>query len=226
MGPAISVIVPAYNEAAVIAATLARAQEVLAPHELLVVDAGDDGTAAIACRFARVLRSQAPRGAALNQAAARASGDVLLFLHADTLLPDGAAAAMAAALADPGVVAGAFELRLDDPGPAARLVALGVNLRSRLLTSFYGDQAMFVRRATFLDVGGFRDWSVMEDLEILGRLRRRGKLVVVGPAVTTSARRHRQQGWLRTITQIWLISLLFRLGVPAGRLARLYRPRR
>ncbi|HET7037438.1 MAG TPA: TIGR04283 family arsenosugar biosynthesis glycosyltransferase [Thermomicrobiaceae bacterium] len=226
MGPAISVIVPAYNEAAVIAATLARVQQVLSPHELMVVDAGGDATAEIAGRYARVLRSSATRGAALNQAAKQATGEVLLFLHADTLLPGDAAAAIAAVLADPGVVAGAFQLRLDDPSRAARLVAAGVNLRSRLLKSFYGDQAMFVRRAAFLRAGGFRDWSVMEDLEILGRLRRQGKLVIVAAAVTTSARRHRQQGWLRTVALIWVISLLFRLGIPAERLARLYRPRR
>ncbi|HEX5501404.1 MAG TPA: TIGR04283 family arsenosugar biosynthesis glycosyltransferase [Thermomicrobiales bacterium] len=223
----LSVIVPTYNEEAVVAATLARARAALDPYELLVVDgASADRTAEIAAGYGRVLTLRLTRGASLNRAATLATGDVLLFLHADTLAPPGAAAMIAAALRDPRVVGGAFRLRLDDPGRLARLVSGSVNLRSRLLNTFFGDQALFVRREVFLDAGGYRDWSVMEDLEILSRLRRRGRLALLDATVVSSARRHRRNGWARTIATIWAMSLLTRLGVPGQALARLYRPER
>jgi uncharacterized protein len=223
----VSVIVPALNEERVIAATLAHTRDTLAPHELLVADTGStDATARIAAGYARVLALPGARGASLNTAASIATGDVLLFLHADTLLPAATAAGIERALRDPGVIGGAFRLCLDDRRMVARLVSLSVNLRSAMLHTFFGDQALFVRRDIFARAGGYRAWSVMEDLEILARLRRFGRLTLVDAAVVTSARRHRRNGWIRTITTIWLISLLFRLGVPGQTLIRLYKPQR
>jgi rSAM/selenodomain-associated transferase 2 len=223
----ISVIVPTYNEESVIAATLAHASAVLSPHELFIVDGqSTDGTVAAARGYGRVLTASRSRGANLNDAASLATGDVLLFLHADTHLPVGAARAIERALYDPRVVGGAFRLRFDDPGWKARAVALSVNVRSTLLNTFFGDQAMFVRREVFARCGGYRNWSVMEDLEILPRLRRHGRLALLRPAAITSARRHRNSGWLRTIATIWAISLLFRLGMPGEVLIRWYRPAR
>ncbi len=223
----ISLIVPAYNEERVIAASLAQARAVLAPHEVLIVDAqSTDGTVAAASPYGRVLTGRLNRGAGLNQAAAQASGEVLLFLHADTALPAGAATAIEQALRDPRVVGGAFRLRFDDSGWKARTVARSVNLRSVLLNSFFGDQALFVRPEVFARCGGYRDWSVMEDLEILSRLRRHGRLVLLALEVTTSARRHRTNGWLKTITTIWALTLLARVGVPGQVLRRLYGPQR
>ncbi|MEO8076444.1 MAG: TIGR04283 family arsenosugar biosynthesis glycosyltransferase [Acidobacteriota bacterium] len=223
----LSVIVPAFNEEAVIADTLRRATAVLAPHELFVADGcSADRTATIAQPYANVLALDMTRGAALNHAAALATGDVLLFLHADTMLPLGAAAAIAGALQDPDVIAGAFRLRFDHPGRLARLVTYNVNLRSSLLNTFFGDQAMFVRREVFARAGGFKDWSVMEDLEILARLRRYGRLTLLDEAVVTSARRHQRTGWFKTIAVIWVMTLLFRLGVPGQAMVRWYKPRR
>ncbi len=223
----LSVIVPALNEEAVIADTLRRAVVALVPHELFVADGcSTDRTATIAQPYANVLALAMTRGAALNHAAALATGDVLLFLHADTMLPMGAAAAIAGALQDPYVIAGAFRLRFDHPGRLARLVAYNVNLRSSLLNTFFGDQAMFVRRDVFGRAGGFKDWSVMEDLEILARLRPYGRLTVLNEAVVTSPRRHQRTGWVRTIATIWIMTLLHRLGVPGQAMIHWYKPQR
>jgi rSAM/selenodomain-associated transferase 2 len=223
----LSIIVPAHNEESTIGQTLAHTRATVGPAELLVANVGSsDHTGEIASRYARVLPLQTTRGGALNYCAALASGDVLLFLHADTLLPPDAAALIEQALGDSSVVGGAFRLRLDDPSRLARLVSHGVNLRSALLGTFFGDQTLFVRRQVFADVGGYREWSVMEDLEILSRLRRQGRLALLKAEVVTSARRHRGSGWVKTLATVWAICLLFRLGVPSQAMLRLYQPRR
>lgn len=223
----LSVIVPTFNEAAVIAETLRGAVATLDPHELIVADAcSTDGTAEIARPYATVLSLSMTRGAALNQAASVATGDVLLFLHADTTLPASAAASIATVLAGHDVIGGAFRLRLDHPGALAALVARTVNVRSSLLNTFFGDQAMFVRRDVFARAGGFEDWSVMEDLEIIARLRRHGRLALLDDVVVTSARRHERKGWITTLATIWILTLLNRLGVPGHAMARWYKPAR
>ncbi len=223
----LSVIVPTFNEESVIADALQRAVATLAPHELIVADGSSaDRTAERARPYATVLTLPVTRGAALNHAASIAKGDVLLFLHADTMAPDGAGAAIAHAMERPDIVGGAFRLRLDHPGRLAALVTYNVNLRSSLLNSFFGDQAMFVRRDVFTRIGGFKDWSVMEDLEILARLRRHGRLVLLDQEVLTSVRRHQKNGWLRTLGTIWGMTLLTRLGVPGHAMRRWYLPQR
>lgn len=223
----LSVIVPTFNEEAVIAETLRRAVAVLTPHELIVADGcSADNTATLARPYANVLVLPVSRGAALNRAAAVATGDVLLFLHADTLLPLRATTAIEGALREADVIGGAFRLRLDHPGRLAALVSYNVNLRSSLLNTFFGDQALFVRREVFTRTGGFRDWSLMEDLEILARLRRHGRLALLDEAVITSARRHRKNGWWTTIGTIWILTLLSRLGVPSHAVIRWYKPER
>ena len=223
----LSVIVPTFNEESMIVETLRRAIATLAPHEVIVADAcSADGTAERARPYANVLALDMTRGAALNRAATIATGDVLLFLHADTMLPIGASAAIAGALMKEGVIGGAFRLRLDHPRRLAALVAYNVNLRSALLNTFFGDQALFVRREVFLDAGGFKNWSVMEDLEILTRLRRHGRLALLDSVVVTSARRHEKNGWWSTIGTIWIMTLLHRLGVSGHAMIRWYKPRR
>src|SRR5438128_6014915 len=223
----LTVIIPAHNEEATLGQTLEHTCAQVDPAELLVANVCSvDRTGEIAGRYAQVLTLECTRGTGLNQAAALATGDVLLFVHADTLLPPGAAAVIEEALADASVVGGAFRLRLDDPGWLARLVSRGVNVRSALLGTFFGDQGLFVRRDVFAQVGGYRDWSVMEDLEILSRLRRHGRLALLKADVVTSARRHRRGGWVKTLATVWAICLLFRLGVPSQAMLRLYQPQR
>ena len=223
----LSVIVPTFNEEAVIAETLRRVVVALAPYELIVADGcSADDTVERARPYATVLALPGTRGAALNRAAAIATGDVLLFLHADTILPMGAAAAIAGALQDAGVIGGAFRLRFDHPGRLAAILAYNVNIRSSLTNIFFGDQALFVRRDVFVRAGGFKDWSVMEDMEILARLRPHGRLALLDEEVVTSTRRHRRNGWVKTISIIWLMTLLHSLGVSGHAMIRWYKPQR
>ncbi|MEO8563764.1 MAG: TIGR04283 family arsenosugar biosynthesis glycosyltransferase [bacterium] len=219
----LSVIVPTFNEEAIIVATLQHSRATLSPHELIVADGSStDRTVERSRAYATVIACEASRGAGLNAAAAIATGDVLLFLHADTIVPSGAADAISDALADPAVVGGAFRLRFDHRGRLASFVARSVNVRSHLFNTFFGDQAMFVRRDVFARAGGFSDWSVMEDLEILRRLRRHGRLVLLDLSVITSARRHENRGWLRTLVTVWVLSFLHRIGISGRTLRRLY----
>jgi rSAM/selenodomain-associated transferase 2 len=223
----LSVIVPTFNEESVIAETLRRVVATLAPCELIVADGcSEDRTAECARPYATVLALRMTRGAALNRAATIATGDVLLFLHADTMLPSEAAAAIAGALQEADVIGGAFRLRFDHPGKMARLLSRHVNLRSSISNTFFGDQALFVRREVFERAGGFKEWSVMEDVEILARLRLHGRLALLDEEVVTSARRHRRSGWLRTICTIWMMTLLHSLGVSGHTMRKWYKPQR
>ncbi len=217
----ISVVIPTLDEAAAIGAAVAGARRALGACEVIVVDAGSrDGTAAAAAGAgATVVTALGSRADAMNLGASVASGDVLLFLHADTLLPAGAAGAVAAALERTG--AGAFQIRFDRPRVVLERL---VNLRSRAFKVVYGDQALFASRAAFDRVGGFRPIPIMEDRDLAARLRRAGGLTVVPLAVTTSSRRHRRDGQVRTIARHWLIQLLYTLRVPPERLARIYPP--
>jgi len=219
----ISVVIPTLDEAATVAEAIAAAREALPDPEVIVVDAGSgDGTAAAAAAAgAAVLAAPGTRAEAMNAGAAAAHGDVLVFLHADTLLPAGAGAAIAAALDRAG--AGAFRIGFDRPRP---LVERIVNARSRWLKVVYGDQALFASRAAFERAGGYRPLPIMEDRDLAARLRRDGGLVIVPLAVTTSARRHRSDGHARALARNWLIQLLYTLRVPPERLARMYPPAR
>ena len=218
-----SVVIPTLDEAATVAGTIAAARAVLPDAEVIVADAGSgDGTAqAAAAAGARVLQTPGARAEAMNAGAAAASGDVLVFLHADTHLPAGAGTAIDAALRRAG--AGAFRIGFDRPRP---LVERAVNARSRLLGIVYGDQAIFVSREAFERVGGYRPLPIMEDRDLAARLRRTGGLAIVPLAVTTSARRHRSDGHARALARNWLIQLLYTLRVPPERLARMYPPAR
>ncbi len=179
-----------------------------------------DATAAIAARFPRVRLLASPRGRArqMNAGARAARGDVLLFLHADTLLPDGALAAVEAAVGDPGVVAGRFDVRLDNPRPVFRMIAWFMNQRSRWSGISTGDQAIFVRREIFEALGGYPDMPLMEDVELCRRLKRRGRLAALRLRVTTSVRKWEREGAVRTILLMWTLRFLYMAGVSPARL--------
>ena len=183
-----------------------------------------DATAAIAVRFPQVRLLASPRGRArqMNAGARAARGGVLLFLHADTLLPAGALAAVEAAVGDPGVVAGRFDVRFDNPRPLFRMIAWFMNQRSRWSGISTGDQAIFVCREVFEAMGGYRDMPLMEDVEICRRLKRRGRLAALRLRVTTSARKWEREGAVRTILLMWTLRLLYMAGVPPARLHRWY----
>jgi len=189
------------------------------------VDGGStDTTAAVAARFPEVRLLASPRGRArqMNAGARAARGDVLLFLHADTRLPDGALAAVEAAVGDPGVVGGRFDVRFDNPRPVFRMIAWFMNQRSRWSGISTGDQAIFVCREPFEALAGYPDIPLMEDVELCRRLKRRGQMAPLRLSVTTSARKWEREGAVRTILLMWALRLLYLAGVPPARLHRWY----
>ncbi|HUY84164.1 MAG TPA: TIGR04283 family arsenosugar biosynthesis glycosyltransferase [Steroidobacteraceae bacterium] len=224
----LSVIVPMLNEERAIARTLdaiaAGAPGAAVLVEVVVVDGGssDRSRDEARPRCARLL--VAPRGLArqMNAGAAAARGDALVFVHADTLVPPSFAGDIAAALADPAVVGGRFDLRLDDGAPMLRLIGWLISARSRLSRTGTGDQAIFVRRAVFDRLGGYRDLAVCEDLDLARRLKRAGRVACLRSQVTTSARRWRERGVLATTMRMWFIRAAFLLGVSPTWLAHLY----
>ena len=166
------------------------------------------------------------RAAQQNRGAAVAKGRYLLFLHADTLPPAAYADLIRRALDRPATVAGAFRFRLDQEGLIARLAEPGANLRSTLFRWPYGDQGLFLEKRVFDELGGFAPLPIMEDYELVGRLRRRGAVVTLREAAITSARRWRQVGILRASLGNLAMVAGFRAGVSPDRLARFYRAAR
>lgn len=225
MDARISVIIPTLNEAGCLPESLIaldHAENV----EIIVVDGGScDGTHDLAVAAGvRLLRSPAGRARQMNLGAAAATGDVYLFLHADTQLPPGFEQSVRAALREPGVIGGAFRLHIDGPERSLRLIEWGTNWRSRWRHMPYGDQAMFVRAETFRQLDGFQELPIMEDFEFAQRLRRVGRIAILPEAVTTSARRWHALGPWRTTWTNQLIIGGYRLGISTQRLASWYGP--
>ena len=222
----IAAIIPALDEAGRLGATL-TALEVAGIDERIVVDGGsrDDTVAIAAAHGASVVHSARGRARQQNLGAAASTAEVLVFVHADVLVPPDTVAWITSTLARPGVVAGAFRTRtrFDGAGPMpvhGHWLRLA-DLRSRLGRVAYGDQAIFVRRATFLALGGFPDQALMEDLELSRRLRRLGRMPVVPREVLVSGRRFVAQP-VRATLCCHLFPALYDLGVPPAVLARLW----
>ena len=215
----ISVIIPARNEENTIPPVLRR---VLSEPvwEVIVVDGGStDNTRQIATDLgATVLVSEPGRGRQLHTGAAAATGDVLLFLHADTMLPQRFQKHVIAVLSAPRVAAGAFKLHIDADRRAFRFIERFVQLRSRIGRMPYGDQALFMRAETYHRAGGFPDLPLMEDYELIRRLRRIGRIRIAPVAVRTSARRWQKLGVVRATLTNQLCLIAFRLGVSPKRL--------
>lgn len=216
----LSIIVPALDEAQRIGAAL-QALEPLrrSGHEVIVVDGGSrDATAALARPACdRVLRCERGRAVQMNAGARAASGEALLFLHADTCLPRDADRLVAAALKTH--LWGRFDVRIESRQAALKLVGWCMNLRSRLTGIATGDQAIFVRREAF---PGFPEIALMEDVAFSRAMKRRGRPACLKSRVTTSARRWEARGVLRTILLMWQLRLLYFLGASPERLARRY----
>jgi rSAM/selenodomain-associated transferase 2 len=226
----LSIIIPTLNEARYLTATLeqVRSRAVLGPpHEIIVSDCGStDGTAELAaCLGARLAGSQPPpvsRAAACNCGAALATGDVLLFLDADSLVPAGYDQAIQRALRTSWVVGGAFEFALDGPQLGLRVVEFINQVRYRLMPLYYGDQGLFVRAAAFRAVGGYREVRLLESADLCRRLRGIGHLVLLRKPIKTSARRFIEGGILRVLvtdTRIWLLDFL---GLPTEQYSSAY----
>lgn len=225
MTPLVSIVVPVLNEAVGLPVLLDWLMRLGGRWEIVVCDGGStDATPEIAATHpARPTVVHAPRGRAaqMNAGAAIASGDVLLFLHADTRLPDGAYAELVRALADPAVQGGNFALRFDGGDRFSRLLGAWYALQRRARV-YYGDSAIWLRREAFERLGGFRALQIMEDYDLVRRMERSGPTACLrGPAVT-SARRWQRHGLARTIASWVLIRWLFIAGASPARLARLY----
>lgn len=214
-----SVIIPTLNERENVVRAI---EQVRSAHEIIVVDGGssDNTLDAAQAAGARTISAPASRGGQQNAGARAATGDTLLFLHADTTLSGDFQTQISASLSRPGVSAGAFRFELDEGGFSMWLVETIVACRCRFFELPYGDQALFVRKETFLAAGGFPDAPIMEDYELICRLRALGRIEIVDSPAVTSARRWRKLGILRTAWSNQLCLLAYKLNVAPERIAR------
>ena len=220
----LSIIIPALNEADTIEHTLSHLKGIDSL-EVIVVDGGStDATADLATlQGAKVIHTQPGKAIQMNSGAATATGDVLVFLHADTRMPAHFTDHIHSALNQNNVVAGAFRLSIDSHATGVRLIERMADVRSRLLQLPYGDQALFMKKTIFEAIGGFEDVPIMEDFMLVRRLRHMGKIAILPAAVITSPRRWLHFGILKTWLVNQTIIIAYYLGIPLGRLARLYR---
>jgi rSAM/selenodomain-associated transferase 2/rSAM/selenodomain-associated transferase 1 len=219
----ISVIIPTLNEAHNLAATLAYTREDENVDIILADGGSSDKTMEVALTHGvRVLQAPTCRAVQMNAGAEEASGEILVFLHADTRLPKGWANLVRSELGKPGVVGGAFALRLDEKAQWSHVIEALANFRSRRFDMPYGDQAIFVKADLFRKMGGFAELPIMEDFEFMRRVRNQGRISIIPEPVVTSARRWRESGvcWTTVVNQLVIIGYF--LGISPHSLARLY----
>ena len=234
MAMPISVIIPTLNEERTIMTTLAHTAA-LGFDELIVVDGGSlDQTPVLVESYRRRTQSPAqspvrlvtaPRGRArqMNEGAKASRGEILLFLHADTQLPGDAKTMIDTTLADQRLVGGRFDVRFDRPSAWGSIISRMMNWRSRLSGIATGDQALFVRRPVFEQMGGFADMPLMEDIDFSRRLKQKGATVALTATVTTSFRRWERHGPLRTLLLMWVLRFLYWIGVRPSYLVDWYK---
>jgi rSAM/selenodomain-associated transferase 2 len=228
MMPKFSFIIPVWNEEAIISGTIQHVRDLRASGnaEIIVVDGDPAGrTIKIAHHLGvKTAISEKGRGNQMNVGASLAAGEILIFLHADTLLPPDALELIETAMADGSCIAGAFDLAIDSEKPAFRLIEKAASFRSRMTRIPYGDQTIFARKSDFLSLGGFRDILLMEDVEFMRRIKKRqGKICIIGKAVRTSPRRWEREGIVYTTLRNWLLIALYYCGAKPESLVRFYR---
>ncbi len=225
-----SVVVPVYQECGRINSLIdhIRAQAGKSGHdvEIIVVDGSPlaETVSAIKCENVKKVISSPGRGTQMNAGVEVASGEVLVFLHADTLLPPSAFSLISRLLEDPFVCGGAFDISIDDGRKVFRLIERTANLRSRLSCIPYGDQAIFVRSCVFSSIGGYCNIPIFEDVDLMRRIKAAGlELGFIDSPVVTSARRWQREGVLRTTFRNWLILAGYFAGFSPCFLERFYR---
>jgi rSAM/selenodomain-associated transferase 2 len=225
----LSVIVPMLNEEGAIGATLEALRAGGAPErerdtEIIVVDGGSaDRSVEIAGpRCDQLIEGPRGRGRQMNAGAAVATGEVLAFVHADTMVPVSFAYDIHFALREARVAGGRFDVAFDYHSPALMMVATMINARSRMMRSATGDQAIFVRREIFERLRGYPEIDLCEDVDFVRRMRSLGRVACLRSRVTTSPRRWRRDGVARTIVRMWIVKSLFLAGVSPARLKRYY----
>ncbi len=223
--PTLSIIIPALNEASVMAATLEAIAHLSRKVAVIVVDGGStDNTCEIArARGAEVIASEPGRGLQLHRGALAAQADILWFLHADTIVPAAALERIVEALADPQVVAGNFEIRFEGRGRAARFMTWLYPQLRRLGLS-YGDSAIFVRREAYERTRGFKPFPIFEDLDLLHSLKKLGRIVHVPAAVVTSSRRFEKGSFMIVFARWTAMQLLYWVGIQPTTLGRFDAP--
>ena len=219
----VSIIVPTLNEELVLEKTLTQFQQ-LSPHELIVSDGGsDDDTRNIAGRFShRVITGSAGRALQMNVGADEATGDILLFLHADSRIEPESYRKMLQCMQNPKWIGGAFTLCIESGKWSLKLIALLANIRSKYFGLAYGDQGFFVRKEVFNDMNGFSPIPICEDLDFYHRLRKKGPVILLKEKAHTSPRRWIKEGILFTTARNTLIAVLFGLGFPPHMLTKWY----
>ena len=219
----VSIIVPTLNEELVLEKTLTQFQQ-LSPHELIVSDGGsDDDTRNIAGRFShRVITGSAGRALQMNVGADEATGDILLFLHADSRIEPESYRKMLQCMQNPKWIGGAFTLCIESGKWSLKLIALLANIRSKYFGLAYGDQGFFVRKEVFKDMNGFSPLPICEDLDFYYRLRKKGPVILLKEKAHTSPRRWIKEGILFTTARNTLIAVLFGLGFSPHILTKWY----
>lgn len=223
----VALIVPLRNEQALLPELLNRLQQ-LSAYAVIIVDGGsqDRTTQLLANSPLHWIASEPGRAVQMNAGAAQCDSDILLFLHADTVISDRHIDAVRSAMGNNRVVGGRFDVAFTNPSLGFRLIAWSINLRSRLSGISTGDQCQFIRRSVFETMGGFPEQQLMEDIELSRGMKRQGRVVALRDNVITSSRRWQRYGLIRTVLLMWYLRLLYWFGVPAERLVAHYRQAR
>jgi rSAM/selenodomain-associated transferase 2 len=226
--PELSLVIPVLSEAESLSENIRHIGELNAEGaaEIIVVDGDPRGSTIRTITDAGVRTVVAARGRArqMNRGAALATGDILLFLHADTRLPPGAFSLIRSTMNDKRLVGGAFDLGFDTKRAIFRITEMYVFLRTRLTKIPFGDQAIFIRREYFEKIGGYRDLPIMEDVELMNRIRKRADVIRIIPCkVRTSVRRYEREGILSCTLRNWFLQISYSLGISPQRLVKWYR---
>lgn len=222
----ISIIIPVYNESAILESTLTKLNSIIASQdEIIVVDGGsEDNTGEIARAFPDVksISSSRGRAAQMNAGAKIASGEYLLFLHADVLIDEDCLRRLTDQIAGGGIQWGWFTISLDSPRFIYRLLETGANLRNRITGIPLGDHGIFIKKDVFFNIGGFSEIPIMEDLELVRRMKAVINGTEIKSPVKTSVRRFERSGIIRTLSKMWILRILYHFGVSPERLTRYY----